>query len=49
MVTFKIKAAASEETLRKLVELSQKRSPVFGIITNPVPVSVELESKRLLH
>jgi uncharacterized OsmC-like protein len=48
-VTFKIKADASEETLRELVELAQKRSPVFDIITNPVPVTVELESKQFLH
>ena len=44
-VTFKIKADAPEETLKELVELAQKRSPVFDIITNPVPVSVELESR----
>lgn len=43
-VTFKIKADAPEETLKELVELAQKRSPVFDIISNPVPVSVELES-----
>ena len=44
-VTFKIKADAPEETLKELVELAQKRSPVFDIISNPVPVSVELESR----
>jgi uncharacterized OsmC-like protein len=43
-VTFKIKADAPEETLKELVELAQKRSPEFDIISNPVPVSVELES-----
>lgn len=42
-VTFKIKADAPEETLKELVELAQKRSPVFDIISNPVPVSVKLE------
>jgi uncharacterized OsmC-like protein len=44
-VTFKIKADAPEETLKELVELAQKRSPVFDIISNPVPVSVELETR----
>ena len=44
-VTFKIKADASEETLKELVKLAQKRSPVFDIISNPVPVSVELDSR----
>ena len=41
-VTFKIKARAPEEKLQELVELAQKRSPVFDIITNKVPVSVGL-------
>jgi uncharacterized OsmC-like protein len=41
-VTFKIKADAPEEKLKELCELAQKRSPVFDIITNPTPVSVQL-------
>jgi len=48
-VTFKIKADAPEETLRELLELAQKRSPVYDIVTNPVPVSVEFESRQTLH
>jgi uncharacterized OsmC-like protein len=44
-VTFKIKADASEEQLKELVELAQKRSPVFDIVSNPVPVSVRLETR----
>ncbi len=44
-VTFKIKSDAPEEKLRELVEMAQKRSPVFDIVTNPVPVSVQLEKK----
>ena len=42
-VTFKIKADAPEEQLRELVELARKRSPVFDIVSHPVPVSVELK------
>ena len=42
-VTFNIKADAPEEKLQELVELAQKRSPVFDIVTNSVPVSVRLE------
>ena len=42
-VTFKIKADATEEQLRELVQLAQNRSPVFDIISHPVPVSVELK------
>lgn len=41
-VKFRIKADAPEEKLRELVELAQQRSPVFDIVTNPVPVKVEL-------
>jgi hypothetical protein len=42
-VSFKIKAEASEEKLRELCRLAQMRSPVFDIISNPVPVAMEME------
>jgi uncharacterized OsmC-like protein len=42
-VSFRIKATASEEKLQELVELAQKRSPVFDMISNPTPVNVQLE------
>lgn len=42
-VKFKVKGDAPQEKLQELVELAQKRSPVFDIVTNSVPVSVELE------
>lgn len=41
-VNFKIKADVPEEKLQELVELAQKRSPVFDIVTNKTPVSVRL-------
>jgi uncharacterized OsmC-like protein len=41
-VTFKIKADAPDEKLKELCELAQKRSPVFDIVTNAVPVTVRL-------
>lgn len=41
-VTFKITGDATEEQLRELCELAQRRSPVFDIVTNRVPVSVRL-------
>jgi uncharacterized OsmC-like protein len=44
-VTFKIKADAPEEKLKELCELAQKRSPVFDILTNPTPVSVQLATE----
>jgi len=43
-VTFKIKADAPEERLKELCELAQKRSPVFDIVTNRVPVKVQLKT-----
>lgn len=41
-ISFKVKGDAPEEKLQELMELAQKRSPVFDIVTNKVPVSVEL-------
>jgi uncharacterized OsmC-like protein len=43
-VTFRIKADAPEEKLQQLVELAQKRSPVFDMISHPTPVHVHLET-----
>jgi uncharacterized OsmC-like protein len=42
-VTFKVMSNAPREKIRELVELAQKRSPVFDIITNPTPVEVSLQ------
>ena len=42
-VTFKVKSEAPKEKLRELVELAQKRSPVFDIFSNPTPVEVSLQ------
>ena len=42
-VTFKVKSNAPKEKIRELVELAQKRSPVFDIISNPTPVEVYLK------
>ena len=42
-VTFKIKADAPQEKLEELVELAQKRSPVFDMISHPTPVHVHLD------
>ena len=41
-VTFRIRADAPREKLEELCQLAQKRSPVFDIISNPVPVTVQL-------
>lgn len=42
-VKFKIKApGVPEETLKELVEIAQKRSPVFDIVSHPTSVCVSL-------
>ena len=40
--TFHIEADADRETLEDLCRLMQRQSPVFDIVTNPVPVDVRL-------
>jgi uncharacterized OsmC-like protein len=42
-VTFKVKSDAPREKIRELVELAQKRSPIFDIISHPTPVEVSLQ------
>jgi uncharacterized OsmC-like protein len=42
-VTIRIKAQVSDEKLAELCRVAQKHSPVFDIISRPVPVSVHLE------
>jgi uncharacterized OsmC-like protein len=41
-VEFKVKSDAPREKIKELVELAQKRSPVFDIVSNPTPVEVSL-------
>jgi hypothetical protein len=36
---------APRETLDELCSLAQRRSPVFDMISNPVPVTVEMRTK----
>lgn len=43
-VTFRIEGDASQEQLEELVEVSKGRSPVFDVVTSPVPVDVRVES-----
>ncbi len=40
-VTFKVKSDAPKEKIRELVELAQKRSPVFDMFPTPVQVSLQ--------
>jgi uncharacterized OsmC-like protein len=41
-VTFRIAGDAPEEKLRQIVEQARARSAVFDIVTNPVPVTIDV-------
>ncbi len=43
-VHFEVEGKGSEEQLRKLVEQSRRRSAVYDIVTNGVPVSIDVEA-----
>jgi uncharacterized OsmC-like protein len=42
-VNFKVKSDAPREKIRELVDLAQKRSPVFDIVSHPTPIEVSLQ------
>jgi uncharacterized OsmC-like protein len=44
-IDFEIEGDADDETLRKIVEQSRKRSAVFDVITNPTPVTVTVNGR----
>ena len=41
-ITLRIKSKASREQLEELVEIAKGRSPVFDVLSNPVPVNIKL-------
>jgi uncharacterized OsmC-like protein len=43
-VSFKVKGDAPEEKLREVVARAQQRSAVFDMVSNGVPVTVEMQS-----
>ena len=43
-MSFDVKGDASAEKLRELVEQSRARSAVFDVLTNGVPVSIEVNA-----
>ena len=44
-VSFEIEGDADEETLRRIVEQSRRRSAVYDALTNPTPVVVDVVAK----
>jgi len=43
-LSYKIKGDADEETLRKIVAQSKARSAVYDVLTNGVPVSIDVDA-----
>jgi len=41
-VTFDIEGDADDETLRRIVEQSRRRSAVYDALTNPTPVVIDV-------
>jgi uncharacterized OsmC-like protein len=41
-MTMRVKGDASDEVLRELIDFVQRHSPVLDIVSNPVPVTVQL-------
>ncbi|HSG32516.1 MAG TPA: OsmC family protein [Thermodesulfobacteriota bacterium] len=41
-ISMRVKADATDEQIEELVDLAQRRSPVFDTVTNPVPVKINL-------
>lgn len=48
-VTFRVKGDATDEQLEELCRVAQRRSPVFDIVSNPVPVEVKLERAKAMQ
>ena len=42
-ITMKVQGDAPEAVLRELVEVAQARSPVYDMVLNPVPITVEVQ------
>jgi uncharacterized OsmC-like protein len=43
-VSFRVKGDAPAEKLRAIVEQSRRRSAVFDVLTNGVPVSIDVDA-----
>jgi uncharacterized OsmC-like protein len=48
-VTLRVKGDATDEQLEELCRLAERRSPVFDIVSNPVPVEVKLERAKAMQ
>lgn len=48
-VTLRVKGDATDKQLEELCRLAERRSPVFDIVSNPVPVEVKLERAKAMQ
>lgn len=48
-VTFTVKGDATDEQLEELCRVARRRSPVFDIVSNPVPVEMKLERAKAMQ
>ena len=46
-VSFRVKGSAPEEVLRELIDQSRRRSAVYDVLTNGVPVDVRVEAQSV--
>lgn len=42
-MTLRVKGDVPEETPKEMVEVAKARSPVYDMVSNPVPVTIQLE------
>ena len=42
-VTMKVKGDLSEEQLQEMIQVAKDRSPVYDMVTSPVPVAVQIQ------
>ncbi len=42
-ITMKVKGDLTEQQLQEMIQVAQARSPVYDMVTNPVPVTIEMQ------
>ena len=42
-IHLKVTGDVPEETLKELVQVAQARSPVYDMVSNPVPIAVQVD------
>ena len=42
-ITMKVKGDLTEQQLQEMIQVAQARSPVYDMVTSPVPVTIEMQ------